>query len=334
MIACHNVLLNGSAEDDFMIFVAVPCAALVVLGPLRSVPWCIMSLIAFSFAPLVEPLLPQIQSPFAASAQNPQGWIYQSPHKTPMGLVEGVSFAIVTFVIYFLLSSLYRQLTLARELVEAERDKSDHLMMSVFPRRVAETLKSTAQNRVVENHAQASVVFADLAGFTRFSQNASAQQVFDTLERIFAEFDQITAAHRGEKIKSLGDGYLLAVELDGADSDHAVRACQIAIAMVDRLHSHGADQRLGLRVGIHSGPVVAGVMGRVKPHYDIWGSTVNIAQRLQASAATNQIHISASTQLLLGDTQPTIPLKQHVFKGIEPTEVWILDIEKRKERIP
>lgn len=322
VITCHNVLLNGTSEGDIMVFVAVPCAALLVFGPVRSVPWCIMSLAVFVMAPLAEPFLPHVQTPFAAGAQNPEGWIYHNPHKSPMRLVEGVSYAVVTFVIYFLLSSLYRQLTLARQLVEEERDKADRLMMSVFPRRVAETLKSTAQSRVLENHAQASVVFADLAGFTRFSQGASARQVFDTLERIFAEFDQITAAHQGEKIKSLGDGYLLAVGLDGADPNHALRACQIALAMVERLHHLNPD--LGLRVGIHSGPVVAGVMGRVKPHYDIWGSTVNIAQRLQAGAQTNEIHLSTDTKELLGNALPAFPLKQRELKGIGPTQVWAL----------
>lgn len=183
-----------------------------------------------------------------------------------------------------------------------EREKSERLLLNILPAKIAARLKEREQT-IAESFAEASVLFADLSGFTSYSQHVDAQQLVELLDVIFSAFDDVARAAGIEKIKTIGDAYMAVAGLPVPRSDHADAMADVAIGMqaafTEAIRGRGVP--LELRIGIHSGPVVAGVIGRHKFIYDLWGDTVNIASRMESHGEGGRIHISATTRDLLGD---------------------------------
>jgi adenylate cyclase len=187
-----------------------------------------------------------------------------------------------------------------------ERAKSDVLLLNVLPESIAEELK--AHERVAPRQYEcASVLFTDFAGFTRIAEKLTPQELIEGLDECFRAFDTIAKKHKLEKIKTIGDAYLAVGGIPSANRTHAVDAVLAALEM-QRFISERADEpgaRDGvwwrLRVGVHTGPVVAGVIGREKFAYDVWGDTVNTASRLESSGAEGRVNISGATYGLVKD---------------------------------
>lgn len=183
-----------------------------------------------------------------------------------------------------------------------ERERTDRLLHSILPSSIAERLKSGPQV-IADTYDAATVLFADLAGFTDFTATSRPREVVELLDEIFACFDRLAVEHGAEKIKTIGDAWMGVAGLSAARSDHAAVAADLALDMRPAFDALVARRSLGirLRIGIHSGPVLAGVIGRKRPAYDLWGDTVNLASRMESQGEPGRIQITGATATLLGN---------------------------------
>lgn len=186
--------------------------------------------------------------------------------------------------------------------LQAERDKSERLLLNTLPRRIAERMKQGELN-IADHHEEVTVLLADLVGFTALTTHVEPDQVVSLLNEIFSSFDLLAEARGLEKIKTIGDGYLVAGGLPETGPDHAVAIAELALDMRAAVEDFNRQYRtsINLRIGICTGPVVAGVIGRKKFAYDIWGDTVNIACRLESTGEPGAIQVSESTFARLHD---------------------------------
>ncbi len=178
-----------------------------------------------------------------------------------------------------------------------ERDKTDRLIDNILPKTVANRLRA-GEPRVADSRNDTTIVFIDLVGFTSMTEKVSPAQLVDLLDGIFRRLDEAAARHGVEKIKTIGDAYLAAAGVTTPATPQDVMACA-AFALEAKQAipeiSRAAGFALEARIGIHSGPVVAGVLGQAKTIFDVWGSAVNLAARLQTSAEPNEIRVSQHT---------------------------------------
>jgi len=191
---------------------------------------------------------------------------------------------------------LFARLQEEKELVEIEKEKSEHLLLNILPGTIAGRLKA-GEKTIANGHQIVSVLFADLCGFTKLSRKTSPADLVSMLNEIFTTFDDIVKNQGVEKIKTIGDCYMLVGGLPNPRDDHAHAVADTALEMVQALEriNKNRDIDLAMRIGIHSGPVVAGVIGKIKFTYDIWGDTVNVASRMESSGLPGKIHISEQT---------------------------------------
>ncbi len=185
---------------------------------------------------------------------------------------------------------------------EKARKQSDDLLLNILPEEVASELKATGTT-TAKHFDHVTVLFTDFVNFTQASESMGAQNLIDELHTCFKKFDEITAKYNIEKIKTIGDAYLAVAGLPTADQHHAVNvvnaAKEITAFMEDRLAKLGAERTFQIRVGVHSGSVVAGIVGVKKFAYDIWGDTVNTAARMEQNSEAGKINISQTTYELV-----------------------------------
>jgi len=208
----------------------------------------------------------------------------------------------------------------------AARRQSDALLLNVLPEPIADRLK--AGERVIADHyADASVLFADIVGFTPLAEARSPQAVVGLLNELFTEFDRLAAQFGLEKIKTIGDAYMVVAGVPEARADHAEVIMKMALAMHERTAALTTDdgRRLEIRVGIASGPLVAGVIGERKFSYDLWGDTVNTAARMESSGIPACIQVTDATHDLLADDYPWQHREAMEIKGKGPMSTWTLD---------
>jgi class 3 adenylate cyclase len=183
-----------------------------------------------------------------------------------------------------------------------EREKSERLLRSILPATIAERLKN-GEATIAESFAEVTVLFADLCGFTEFSEKVDPQHVVGLLDEIFSTFDHLANALGVEKIKTIGDAYMAVAGLPVPRDDHAEVMAAMALGMQEAFRGVARTRGLSMeiRIGMHSGPVAAGVIGRQKFTYDLWGDTVNLASRMESHGEPSRIHVSPTTRALLGD---------------------------------
>ena len=189
-----------------------------------------------------------------------------------------------------------QQLQTEKELLQIEKDKSENLLLNILPKAVADRLKQGEQT-IANGHATVTVLFADLVGFTELARRTSPADLVSLLNGIFTAFDLLVEKHQLEKIKTIGDSYMLAGGIPLHRADHAQAVADIALEMIQTLASLNAEKGTSLRVriGINTGPIVAGVIGKRKFTYDLWGDTVNLASRMESSGVPGLVHVSEST---------------------------------------
>ncbi len=191
------------------------------------------------------------------------------------------------------LEGLYRELNF-------ERDKSEELLQNILPRSIAQRLKSGEDN--IANHFEnVTVLFADIVGFTQMSATRSAWDIVSLLNRVFSAFDIFSEQYNLEKIKTIGDAYMIVGGLPEAREDHAEAVARMALEMLAtvELLSKTLEVQVSLRIGIHTGSVVAGVIGKKKFAYDLWGDTVNTASRMESHGEAGRIHVSETVYAIL-----------------------------------
>lgn len=188
--------------------------------------------------------------------------------------------------------------------IERQKTESNRLLLNILPEAIAEELKANGAAKPIRIE-QATVMFTDFVGFTRISEKLSPEEVVDELDKCFSYFDQVTEKYTLEKLKTIGDSFMCAGGLPKPNNTHAIDCCLAALEvqafmnqMKEIKHSQGFDY-WELRLGVNTGPLVAGVVGHKKFAYDVWGDTVNTASRLESSGVAGKINISASTYKLV-----------------------------------
>ncbi|MFY2762479.1 adenylate/guanylate cyclase domain-containing protein [Arenimonas sp. MALMAid1274] len=236
------------------------------------------------------------------------------------------NFALV-FVVVMAIGFLFeRAATRMEGELEHERSRSERLLLNTLPAAIAQRLKDDPGQPIAERHAEVSVLFCDIVGFTQLAERLPAEQLVDILNRVFTGFDDIVDRHGVEKIKTIGDAYMVAAGLPDPRDDHADALADVALAMVAVVQSlrNGLGNALDVRIGIHSGPVVAGVIGRRKFAYDLWGDVVNTAARMESHGVPGSIQVTQATATLLGQAWRLEPRGDLEIKGKGPMPVFLL----------
>ncbi len=203
------------------------------------------------------------------------------------------------------------------DLLKVEQEKSERLLRSILPKPIAERMKSGETN-IADNHADVTLLVADLVGFTALTASIDPVQIVSLLNEIFSAFDVLTEKRGLEKIKIIGDAYMVAGGIHSHHSDHAEAIAGLALELQQQVQELNQQYGTGfrIRIGIHTGPLVAGVIGRKTFAYDVWGETVNTVCRLEATGKPGEIQISESTfKYLQGtyqfDASHKVELKDH-----------------------
>ncbi|MDF0553174.1 adenylate/guanylate cyclase domain-containing protein [Kamptonema sp. UHCC 0994] len=194
------------------------------------------------------------------------------------------------------------QRKIAEEILRSEQEKSERLLLNILPQPIAERLKQ-GQNNIADGFAEVTILFADIVGFTEISSRVSPQELVDLLNQIFSAFDRLSEEYGLEKIKTIGDNYMVAGGLPMPHPDHAELIAEMALDMQQEIlrFSIECGKPLNIRIGINTGPVVAGVIGTKKFIYDLWGDAVNTASRMESQGIPGKIQVSSSTYKLLCD---------------------------------
>jgi adenylate cyclase len=187
------------------------------------------------------------------------------------------------------------------ELVE-EKATSERLLLNVLPAPIAERLK-TGESLIVDRFEAVSVMFADIVGFTTVASTTTPEELVTMLNEVFSTFDRMAEQHGLEKIKTIGDAYMVVAGVPQPIADHAIAIAHMALDMQAWVEDYARRSTfpLSIRIGIHSGSVVAGVIGTKKFIYDLWGDTVNTASRMESTGLPGRIQVSEATRVLLAD---------------------------------
>ena len=214
----------------------------------------------------------------------------------------------------------------AEQALEEAKNRADNLLHSMLPRSVAEELKENP-GTIAQRHDEVRVIFVDLVGFTELSGRMEPEAVIDLLNRVFSAFDDAVERLPVEKIKTIGDAYMAASGAPEPHADHAGAIADLALEIRDQVRLLARDDGLPLevRIGIHSGEVMAGVIGRRKPAYDLWGDTVNTASRMEASGVPGRIQVSEATARLLRGHYQLAPRGPVEIAGKGVMETWFLE---------
>ncbi len=232
---------------------------------------------------------------------------------------------VVSLVACSASSALRKRDYFSQQALATERAKSERLLLNVLPRTIADRLRDD-QRPIADGFAEATVLFADIVGFTSASDTLPPEEIVGLLNQVFSEFDLLTDKHGLEKIKTIGDAYMVAGGLPDARENHAEAIADLALEMLAILPRFeiAPGRPLEMRIGINTGPVVAGVIGVRKFIYDLWGDTVNTASRMESHGVRSSIQVSRSTFEKLKDSYLLEPRGTIEVKGKGPMETWLL----------
>ena len=209
--------------------------------------------------------------------------------------------------------------------LQIERSKSERLLLNVLPKAIAERLKA-GQRTIVDSFIDSTVLFADIVGFTRIAARQSPHRTVQLLNELFSGFDRIAEQHELEKVKTIGDAYMMASGVPVMRPDHAEACAEAAFEFIEAVRTFNRRHQLdwAIRVGMNSGPVVAGIIGTKKFSYDLWGDTVNIASRMESHGQPGKIQVSEATKKLLEGKYDFTPVGVIEIKNSSPMPTYLL----------
>ncbi|MDP6343264.1 MAG: adenylate/guanylate cyclase domain-containing protein [Alphaproteobacteria bacterium] len=234
---------------------------------------------------------------------------------------------IISFLILFAwMFYVFRLAERAEEALEREYERSERLLDNLLPESISARLKDSPDQIIADDLGQVTILFADIAEFTPRATSMPAPELVRFLNRIFTEFDHLSEARGLEKIKTIGDAYMVAAGLPRPRQDHATAVAELALEMLAacaRL-SDELGQAVEVRIGIHTGPVVAGVIGTRKFFYDVWGDTVNTAARMESHGEPGRIQVTEAARAALGEAYAFEARGPVEIKGKGRIETWWL----------
>lgn len=294
-----------------------PVGAIVILGTRESVPWFVAYIFMTALSGMFDYVLLYDAKQFEMKT---------------VAVFFVLNFVSISAMVYVLLWYFSREKNKLRVAVEAkshavsvEKDLSDRLLLNILPTNIADRLKRQETN-IADGHADVTVMFADIVNFTHLSEEMSPNETVRLLNDIFSEFDSAAERSGVEKIKTIGDAYMAAGGLAVTNTQYVDAMADMALEMQGFISRYVAPngERLALRVGIATGPVVAGVIGRRKFSYDLWGDTVNIASRMCTEAMSGHIQVDSVTYRRLHNRFRFDEAHQIQVKGKGPMQVYNL----------
>ncbi|QID19877.1 adenylate/guanylate cyclase domain-containing protein [Nitrogeniibacter mangrovi] len=306
-----------------------PIGAVFVMGLRESMPW----FFAYVFFTALTGVFDYLLADAGATLDAPSVVSLRTSV-----IFFALNFIAISGLVYALLRFAFEQkrviqhrLEQAMTLLTEAQERSETLLLNILPEAVAARLKEHDQ-RVADDFYSVTVMFADIVGFTRMASALSAQEVFTMLNTVFCRFDDLVEQHGLEKIKTIGDAYMVAGGLDQRCADPCAAMADLALDMRDGLTelSDAVGLPLSLRIGISTGPVVAGVVGKKRFIYDLWGDTVNTASRLSTEGAPNAIQCDRRTHMHLERRYRFAERTSIRLKG--KGEVIVYQLESRANR--
>lgn len=311
------MLLLGGFHNGSVVFIwaiMAPFGALLYYSPNLAPRWLAAYLGLLLVSGLAQTSLP-------ARTPLPESFVVTF-YVLNIGIVSSISFALLYYFV--------RGKNQALELLRLEQEKSERLLLNVLPKEIAPALKD-GQDNIAEYYPEASVLFADIVGFTQLSARMNPREMVAILNDIFSYFDTLVEQYGLEKIRTIGDNYMVASGVPVPRKDHAAALADMAVDL--RQHIRQLPEYYGMkidfRVGINSGPLVAGVIGRKKFHYDIWGDTVNIASRMESTGEPGRVQITTATYGLIHHHFHCTPRGTILVKGKGEMQTWYLHERKR-----
>ena len=247
---------------------------------------------------------------------------FNSLHPETISAVIGLNIIGASAFAFGILYYFVQQRDLAFRLLRGERERSEELLLNILPKDVVAILKS--EPRIIADHfIGATILFADVVNFTSISARLPPSELVDLLNEVFSHFDALVDKYDVEKIKTIGDCYMVASGVPRPRPDHAHVLTRLALEMRDFINHHEFyGHKLSLRIGLNSGPVVAGVIGRKKFIYDLWGDAVNTASRMESHGSSGRIQITRATYELVKDSFVCEHVGTLDVKGKGEMEVW------------
>jgi guanylate cyclase len=311
-----TLLLGGFAASSAIILSAVmsPIGTLLYYPQARSDRWFAAYIVLLILAALLDPLIRR------SNALPP--WL--------IVLFFMLNVAALSSIVYLMIRAYIQQRDQATELLRLEQQKTDRLLLNVLPASIAAILKEEKRT-IAERYETVSILFADVVGSMPLTEELDPAEVVALLNEVFKYFDTLVTQYGLEKIRTMGDNYMIASGVPTPRDDHAHALAAAALEMrhfrqyLDSPHAH----RLQFRIGMNCGPVVAGVIGHTKFHYDIWGDPVNVASRMESQGQPGKIQISRNMYELLQDEFVCEPRGTIEVKGKGSMETWFL-IDRRQ----
>ncbi|MEW6401657.1 MAG: adenylate/guanylate cyclase domain-containing protein [Chloroflexota bacterium] len=296
------IALGGFINSSAVILWSLlsPVGALLFDEPRHAARWLIAYLALVTLSGLIQPYVPASQP-------------------LPIGIITFffvMNIGSVSAIIIVLLAYFVNQRNIFQE-------KADNLLLNILPKEIAAILKNESRT-IADHYDEASILFADMVNFTPMSAEMSPVAMVDLLNEIFSHFDGLVEKYDLEKIKTVGDCYMVAAGVPRPRADHGRVLLYLALEMREFIQNHtfNASRPVGFRMGINSGPVLAGVIGRKKFIYDLWGDAVNIASRMESHGQGGVIQITRATYELIKNEFLCEPRGTIDIKGRGEMEVW------------
>ncbi len=304
-LAALTALLGRSSGIHLQYFIAA-AATFVVLGPER-----LRLVLAIIAAGIALHLAVWFRFPPEAALIDAEGDLVDSLYLQ----AAIVTMAMITATVWYAFS-----------LVEQARGETEALLRNILPGSIVERLKARPDEAIADTYDEASVMFADISGFVPLARKLGASGVVAMLNRLVSEFDALALRHGIEKIKTIGDAYMAAAGLPARSTDHAERIVLMGLDMLEAVARLRAETGLDvkIRIGIASGPLMAGVIGKHKFSYDVWGDTVNLAARLESVGVPGRVLVCPSCRTRLEGKFGFQSMGTIAIKGIGDCEAWIV----------
>ena len=307
-----SISLGGFVNSSAVIVWSILCPfGAVVFARDRTPPfWLALYLVLLVLGGFLQPFVRQSNN---------------LPHSLIVPIFFVLNIGVVSVISFLLLHYFVRERESAYGLLRKAERRSEELLLNVLPAEIAARLK--ADNATIAEFVEsASVLFVDIVGSTPLFSEMEPDEAVDWLDEIFSRFDNLVEAHDLEKIRTIGDNYMVASGAPRARPDHAQIITTLGLEMCQEIRELPSrnGRKIAVRVGINSGPLVAGVIGQSKFHYDLWGDTVNIASRMETQGAPGRVQITRNTHELIMEEFECEPRGVIEVKGKGEMETWFV----------